>query len=449
MGNLSRSREAMQENLEQMRMVYHEIMRVREGQSETEAWLATTEDSLARVQEQLAGLDTMTPTVEAVRRECERVSDSMTAIESRGDFVDDVHRRLGELAALGSEIDARSQGLQSRMQTVEERFVTLASKSEDADRVGKLMGSVTASVEDAERRIAEVGKLINSLENRSEEMQSLSERVRFLGQELDQRQSALEKATENLERAAALREEIAGDIQQLEELSQAVGGKAGSAEKRAARLDTQLEELKNRSQMLAAVEKRFDEFDAQLKKWELSEVEMSRALDRLDARQTTVDSLQADIKHMFEMAERTVEDARAISAAQQEMQATRGELEATLERLRASDQLAEGLEERKRKIEQAEARLARAEALMIDIQSSLETLESQKAMVDYVVQKAGALAFQAKQAEALIESLREERELTNRVKTAFARLREDGEVKPQEPNVDHDHDQQQDRKQPE
>jgi len=74
-------------------------------------------------------------------------------------------------------------------------------------------------------------------------------------------------------------------------------------------------------------------------------------------------------------------------------------------------------------------------------------LESQKAMVDYVVQKAGALAFQAKQAEALIESLREERELTSRVKTAFARLREDGEAKPQEPNVDHARDNVQDQDQ--
>jgi hypothetical protein len=137
-----------------------------------------------------------------------------------------------------------------------------------------------------------------------------------------------------------------------------------------------------------------------------------------------------------------VEDARAISTAQQELQATRGELESTLERLRAADVVSEGLEERKRKIEQAEGRLARAEALLIDIQSSLETLESQKAMVDYVVQKAGALAFQTKQAEALIESLREERELTSRVKTAFARLREDGEVGAGEPSpaVDQDHD---------
>jgi chromosome segregation ATPase len=445
LGSLGRSREAMQENLEQMRLVYDEITRIREGQSETEAWLATTEESLARLQEQVADLDSMTPTVEAVRKECELVSDSMAAIESRGEFVDDLHKRLGELASLGAEIDARSKGLDSRVQTVEERFVALASKSEDADRVAKAMGTVTASVEDAERRIAEVGKAMGSLENRSDEIQSLSEQVGFISRELDQRQATLEKATEHLQRASALREEIAGDIQRLEELSHAVAGNVGSVEKRAGKLDAMAERLGNRSQTLAEVEKRFDGFEEQLKKWELSEAEMSRALERLDARQTTVDSLQSDIKHMFEMAERTVQDARAISAVQQEMQATRGELEATVERLRAADQVVEGLEERKRAIEQAEGRLARAEALLIDIQSSLETLESQKAMVDYVVKKAGALTFQAKQAEALIDALREERELTNRVQTAFARLREDGSGAGQESDHDSDHDQDQEQ----
>jgi chromosome segregation ATPase len=447
LGSLGRSREAMQENLEQMRLVYNEIMRIREGQSETEAWLATTEESLVQLQEQVAGLDSMAPTVEAVRKECELVSDSMAAIQSRGEFVDDLHKRLGELAALGAEIDARSKGLESRVETVEERFVALASKSEDADRVAKAMGTVTASVEDAERRMAEVSKTMGSLENRSDEIQSLSEQVGFIGRELDQRQATIEKATDHLQRASKLREEIAGDIQRLEELSQAVASTAGSVEERAGQLDAMAERLGNRSQTLAAVEKRFDGFEEQLKKWELSEAEMSRALDRLDARQTTVDSLQADIKHMFEMAERTVQDARTISTVQHEMQATRGELEETLERLRASDQVAEGLDERKRAIEQAEGRLARAEALLIDIQSSLETLESQKAMVDYVVKKAGALTFQTKQAEALIDALREERELTNRVQTAFARLRDDGNGKGQESDYGSDHDQGQEQEQ--
>ncbi len=54
-------------------------------------------------------------------------------------------------------------------------------------------------------------------------------------------------------------------------------------------------------------------------------------------------------------------------------------------------------------------------------------MEKQKSLIDHVVEKAGALTFQVKQAEALIDTLREERELTDRVRSAFKRLRDDGD----------------------
>jgi len=199
----------------------------------------------------------------------------------------------------------------------------------------------------------------------------------------------------------------------------------GSVEQRATRLDTLSEELEDRSETLQFVEKRMAQFEDQLTRWQLSEAEVSRALKQLEGRQATVEGLQGDIKHMFEMAERTVEDARSIAIAHQEIERTRLEIETVLDRLHASDKVVAGLEERKRRIEQAEQRLARADALLIDIQSSLEALEGQKALVDYVVEKAGALTFQVKQAEALIDTLRDEREITNRVRSALEKLRED------------------------
>jgi hypothetical protein len=74
---------------------------------------------------------------------------------------------------------------------------------------------------------------------------------------------------------------------------------------------------------------------------------------------------------------------------------------------------------------QAEQRLARAEALVIDIRSTLEALQGQKVIVDQAVEKAGSLKFLLKQAEALIETLREEREVTARLRAAVAELREE------------------------
>jgi precorrin isomerase len=48
-------------------------------------------------------------------------------------------------------------------------------------------------------------------------------------------------------------------------------------------------------------------------------------------------------------------------------------------------------------------------------------------VVDHVIERAGALSFQMKQAEALIEALRRERTLAADVKAAVAAVRDDDE----------------------
>jgi chromosome segregation protein len=428
LGNLNRSRETVKENLEQMRSVHNEIMRVREEQSETETWLTNTDGTLKEFRDRVRELFSMRPALESVSREVERASEAMSSIESRREFVEEVHGRLGELGSLAAEIDARSKGMLARMDTVETRFTALSSKAEDAERVADQMEGVSAAVEEADQRMTEVAKVIYALENRSEHLQSLSERVRFIGRELDQRQAALEKATEHLARASTLRQEAADDVQRLEQMTHSLGDTIGSVEERAERLDALSGGLDDRARRIERAEGRIAGFESQLVKWERSESELSQALGQLESRQTTVDTLQADIKHMFEMAERTVESARSIASAQREIEMTRGELEVVVERLRAAEKLGDSLEGRKRKIERAEGRLARADALLIEIQSSLETLESQKTLVEYVVEKAGALTFQVKHAEALIDTLREERELTGRMKSAFDRLVDDPDL---------------------
>ena len=49
----------------------------------------------------------------------------------------------------------------------------------------------------------------------------------------------------------------------------------------------------------------------------------------------------------------------------------------------------------------------------------------QKALLDHVMDKAGSLTFQLKQAEALIQTIREERDLTNKLRAAVTEARDD------------------------
>ena len=53
---------------------------------------------------------------------------------------------------------------------------------------------------------------------------------------------------------------------------------------------------------------------------------------------------------------------------------------------------------------------------------------AEKAVVDAVLEKAGQLSFQAKEAEALIAALREERDVAGRVLEAVREAREEKKV---------------------
>jgi hypothetical protein len=61
----------------------------------------------------------------------------------------------------------------------------------------------------------------------------------------------------------------------------------------------------------------------------------------------------------------------------------------------------------------------------VDVRASLESLQSQKVTIDHVLDKASQLQFLSKEAEALITTLREERDMTSRVHEGLQQLRDE------------------------
>jgi len=190
-------------------------------------------------------------------------------------------------------------------------------------------------------------------------------------------------------------------------------------ESRKARLESLSDELENYATRIRSVESGIDTFAKQLGEWKVVRADLADSLNQLANRQATIDSLRQSINKMFELAERAAEDARTAADAQREIRDSKGALDELLARVHEADAVTAGLVARRHEIEQAEERLAHAEALLIDIQASLEMLNNQKAVLDQVIEQAGALTFQIQQAEGLIDRLRKERAITNTVRTAL------------------------------
>lgn len=423
--SLSRSHALVKDSLEQVQLAHSEIARMQENQSETRSWLTSVQQSVSELRDQVVALDKMRPTVDFAQKQVLRVNESLSAIEERRDFVRDMHKRLSDLAGLGSTLDERTQGLVSRADAAERQFVSLSSQAEETERLARTISGVVSSVEQAERGVTNVGKAVASVEERFGHIEGLAERMRTLRQEVEQRQRALDEGAKDLERASALRQEAAAAAHELDARVKSLSGALASAEGQAARLTSVASELEGRGTALKFIEKRIGDFEARLADWELAEQKIDNSLEQISGRQATVDALHAEIDRLSSTAERTASDVRRITETQKEVAEARTILDAVFDRLREVESTADTLDDRQRQMSQAEVRLARAEALLIDIRSSLETLQGQKVIVDHAVEKAGSLKFLLKQSEALIETLREERQVTGRLRTALSALREE------------------------
>ncbi|MEO7136825.1 MAG: hypothetical protein ABI037_03855 [Gemmatimonadales bacterium] len=422
LGALKGTRELLSDGLEQMRSAADEMSRLRETHGETQAWLANADVWTRKVQAQVKELSGLEPMVERIRVEVEVVKGSMALIQSQREMVEDVQRNLGEIGSLSTELKDRTEGLKTRMEAAESRFAQLGRQADGAQRLSDAVSVVTSAVEEAERRMGMVDESVRAMEGRTQQINQVEEKIRLLGQELDQRQGALDKATEHLTRASALRKEAAEAAQRMEEVTRVVGTTLAQAEEKAGTLQQVSGELESRAGALKYIDRQLSHFEELLAKWESAQAQAAKALEQTLARQAGVEAIEAQVKHVFDLAERTVEDVQAIGSARREIEETRTMLQATQDQFKTTEETLKGFESRKRQLERAEQRLARAEALALGIRATVETLTAQKTVVDHAMESAGALGFQMKQAEALIGALRRERDLACDLKAAVASL---------------------------
>ncbi len=432
LASLKGTRELMADGLEQMRLAYEEMSRLREAHGETQSWLTNTDVWTRKVQEEVKELSGMQPAVERMRAEVDEVKGAMVEIENRRQLVDEVNRRLGDLGAVSAELKERTDGLKGRMDAAEGRFVQLAKLADEAELVSQSMAETNTAVEQAERRLGGVDASVRALEGRTQQLDDMEERIRMLGQELEQRQGALDKATEHLSQASALRQEAAETAHRLEELTAGISRTLGQADERSKSLNKLTGELETRTTALKVIDRQLSQFESLLDKWESAQSEAAKGLEQTLARSAAVEALEAQVRHVFGLAERAVADVQAIGSARREVEETRELLEQTQVQFRATEDSLQGFEVRKRQLERAEQRLARAEALALGVRSTVESLQAQKTVMDHALETAGALTVQMKQAEGLIAALRRERTLACELKAAIAAAVEDeDEVTPE------------------
>jgi chromosome segregation ATPase len=426
--SLTATGEAIRDALEQLRNARQELMDTRMTVDGTRRWLGDAERQMASLQGDVAGLDRMRATLDALRQEVDQLAAQISLVEARKELVVDVHRRLSDAAQLGATIEERARGLAERIGTAEDRLESMEPRLDEVGRAGNQLLSLGADLREMEQRVRSVQGSVGGVEERARSLEAVAERMHDLAREVDQRQHAIARAAEHLDRAATLRQEAAEAAELLAERARTLDGALETAGGRLTECETLSRELDARIGSLLAIQERITMFEAKLAEWRTAEQQLTQALDLASTRQATISSLQSEIRGLYEIAERTQADARSVAEAHPQIARTRAELEALLGRLGDADGVMRTLEDRRRQLDRTEERLAHADTLMTDVRVALETLLAQKAQVDHFLEKATSLSLEARRVEGLIDTLREERRITDRIQAALSDLRRQEEV---------------------
>jgi len=439
---LRASTESVRDALGRAEAARGELSRSHETHNEIRRWLADADQQVEALRQKMGAVEGAAQIVEQARRTAETVLAQTDQLSARQEFVDQLEQRLDRLGALSNDVDARMQALEerrasftdlearsdalrTRLDDAEKRFEAVARRDEEVGAIEGRMGDLSERLGASEQRLAGVSSGVEDAAARSADLEALAQQVETVGRQLEERESALDQAMAHLERVTIERQGAAQAVQELEEQTRRLTSSLAAAQAQGERITDLAQQLEARADSLRFADKRVTQFEEKIAQLERMQRDVQEAIEGLAARQSSVDAVRGELGKIFETAERTVEHVRVITAARQEVEESRAALEAVLSRAREVDTLAASVDERWSRVTQAEERLARLDAVLGDVRGSLETLRGQQTLVDHAIEKASQLQYQAKEAEAIITALREERELASRIHDAVQELRQE------------------------
>jgi chromosome segregation ATPase len=440
--DLRAARDDVRDATAQLTAVRAEIERAQQRQAEAKGWLETADKTVADLRQQIGAVQALGASVEQVRVAAEQTSATVRDIEGRRDYVEQIERRLSLLGTLSGELDGRiklleerraavvelegrSDAIRERLTDADRRFEAVQRRVDEIQRIEQRLAAMTAQVDGAEARMGGLTQGLADADARAKVLRELSAWMEKSGSDLEQRQRAVEQATQHLDRAVQVRQGAADTASALEEQVRRLQASLAAAETQTNTLAAFTEQVESKASAIRFAEKRIAQFEDKLANLERLQQGVEGAIAQVTQRQKSVEAVRDEVARVFETAERTIADMRDIAAGRPEVSAARQALEEVRDRARAVDELAASIDRRKESIQLAEQRMARLDALLIEIRASLEQLRAEKVMMDHVTEKASQLTFQSKAAEALIQQLREERDLTTRMRDVVSETRDE------------------------
>ena len=339
-------------------------------------------------------LDEDAARLSATQAELSRRLDVLAERQQEDAHADEMRRQ--EFKALQELMDGRIRDTISKFDFEQERLEAAAAQ----------IANLRQAVTEAEQRLAATRQAEEDVAALRSQVAQLSDRVVAIALDLAPLDGYADRTVAFKADMARIEQTIRETSRRTEELTGAIAdadGQIARLQELGGRTEQQTRDLTSLREYLGRLEERAAKLEA-------LEARFAQATDDAARRQETVDALRADFQRMLEVAKETTDAVRVITESQDEITDGRLLVDDVMTEIKVVRDESARMEGKRQELAGIAQQIARAEALMIEIGASLETLHGQKAFLEQVMETAGSLRFQSKQAEALIGTLRDARQ---------------------------------------
>jgi len=367
----------------------------------------------------------------------------MTRVANNHKFVEKVEQRVNALYELAADVDIKltaQLGRRAEVETlqgicdnvgvhvsdVQQKLEAVTAVQSDLLPIRADISAVKALVDKALARIKEIQKEESVLIDQERRLTDLLRASRDASDGVAAGLREAQGFAEELRRSAQTKDELVEELHRVQTRQRDISAVAMASDDQLRRLEEVLQQLEHRRSQLTFMQRTV--VGAQEKVETLTElsVDLDRRIDAIEGRIAVVDAVRSEVNAVHDVSTRCRIDLEQLTEQREALATMKEHVNQLLAAAAQTNDQINHVESRKAQVDDVLDKATSVVNLLEDVHANLELLSEQKAVVDHVARDLAGLSVLVTDGQRTLKSLKSERELAERIEVSIKMLRAKG-----------------------
>jgi chromosome segregation ATPase len=364
----------------------------------------------------------------------------MTRLTGYQQFVERIESRLNALQGLTVDVDRKIEEQISRRGEIETLRSLCDGVSVQVTEIRQKLGGVTQvqaklipvaeqvtslrqEVEKTEARLQSTLRDEAELAQQERRIADMARSAKELTASAEGRVGQLQGLSDALGRSEKIKDGLMQELSVVQGRQRDVAGQLEAADSQAKQLDAHIRQLEERRQQITFAEKRMLAFESSVGSLKVAADEVDTRLRDLAKRQEIVDAVRKEMEGVRQLSSQSKADLDHLQAHRADVLNLRTQVDELLATTRTTEERLAEIQARRRVVEEVQLKVNVITSMLDDVRLSLETVGTQRAVIDHALADLAKLDSLVQSAERTLKSLQNERQLAEHIERSIQTLR--------------------------